>query len=82
MKRYRERRKFVQPLGHPSNGVAKYIAEMPDYEADFPDVIESAYILFDGKGGGEFAFGCVTLHPITLFKTLKIPPGSRSLGTQ
>ncbi len=36
------------------------IIEMPDYEADFPDMVEPAYILFDGKGGGEFAFGCVT----------------------
>jgi hypothetical protein len=33
---------------------------MPDYEADFPDMMEPAYILFDGKGGGKFAFGCVT----------------------
>ena len=23
-------------------------------------MVEPAYILFDGKGGGEFAFGCVT----------------------
>jgi hypothetical protein len=36
------------------------ITRMPDYEADFPDMMEPAYILFDGKGGGEFAFGCVT----------------------
>jgi len=36
------------------------IVEMPDYEADFPDMVEPAYILFDGQGGGEFAFGCVT----------------------
>ena len=36
------------------------IIEMPDYEADFPDMVEPAYIRFDGKGGGEFAFGCVT----------------------
>ena len=35
------------------------IVEMPDYEADFPDMVEPAYILF-GKTGGEFAFGCVT----------------------
>jgi hypothetical protein len=33
---------------------------MPDYEADFRDMMEPAYILFDGRGGGEFAFGCVT----------------------
>jgi hypothetical protein len=36
------------------------IVRMPDYEADFPDMMEPAYILFDGKGGGKFAFGCVT----------------------
>jgi len=35
------------------------IVEMPDYEADFPDMMGPAYILF-GKSGGEFAFGCVT----------------------
>ena len=35
------------------------IVEMADYEADFPDMVEPAYILF-GKTGGEFAFGCVT----------------------
>lgn len=36
------------------------IVEMPDYEAGFRDMMEPAYILFDGDGGGEFAFGCVT----------------------
>jgi len=36
------------------------ITKMPDYEADYPDMMEPAYILFDGLGGGEFAFGCVT----------------------
>jgi hypothetical protein len=36
------------------------IVEMPDYEADFPDMVEPAYIFFDDEGGGEFAFGCVT----------------------
>ncbi len=35
------------------------IIEMPEYEEDFPDMMEPAYILF-GKSGGEFAFGCVT----------------------
>lgn len=35
------------------------IVRMPDYEADFPDMVGPAYILF-GKFGGEFAFGCVT----------------------
>ena len=32
------------------------IVRMPDYTSDFPDMVEPAYILFDGKGGGEFAF--------------------------
>ena len=36
------------------------IVKMPDYTSDYPDMVEPAYILFDGKGGGEFAFGCVT----------------------
>lgn len=36
------------------------IVAMPNYEADYPDMVEPAYILFDGKGGGAFAFGCVT----------------------
>lgn len=36
------------------------IVEMLDYEASFLDMVEPAYILFDGEGGGEFAFGCVT----------------------
>jgi hypothetical protein len=36
------------------------IVEMPDYEADYPDMMEPAYIFFDGQGSGEFAFGCVT----------------------
>ncbi len=33
------------------------IVKMPDYENDFLEVVEPAYIPFDGKGGGEFAFG-------------------------
>ena len=35
------------------------IVEMPDYQANYPDMVEPAYILF-GPYGGEFAFGCVT----------------------
>ena len=35
------------------------IVEMPDYESDFPDMMEPAYIQFD-TSGSEFAFGCVT----------------------
>jgi hypothetical protein len=36
------------------------ITKMTDYTADYPDMVEPPYILFDGKGGGEFAFGCIT----------------------
>ncbi len=36
------------------------ITAMPGYEADYPDMMEPAYILFEGQGAGEFAFGCVT----------------------
>jgi hypothetical protein len=36
------------------------IVEMPDYESGYPDMMEAAYIFFDGKGGDAFAFGCVT----------------------
>jgi hypothetical protein len=35
------------------------IVKMPDYESDFLDMMEPAYILFD-RSGSEFAFGCVT----------------------
>ncbi len=37
-----------------------HIVKMPDYTPDYPDMVEPAYILFDGEDGGEFAFGCVT----------------------
>jgi hypothetical protein len=36
------------------------IVEMPDYEDDYPDMLDPAYILFEDHGSGEFAFGCVT----------------------
>ncbi|HYU96534.1 MAG TPA: hypothetical protein VE989_10250 [Sphingomicrobium sp.] len=36
------------------------IVAMPDYVDDYPDMVEPAYIRFDKKGSGEFAFGCVT----------------------
>ena len=36
------------------------IVKMPDYTSDYPDMVEPAHILFDGRGGGEFVFGCVT----------------------
>lgn len=35
------------------------IIEMPEYDADYPDEMEPAFILF-GTKGGEFVFGCVT----------------------
>ena len=38
------------------------IVEMHDFPADYPDMVEPAYILFEHKGGGEFAFGCCTGH--------------------
>lgn len=37
------------------------ITRMPDFPADYPDMVEPAYILFE-KGSGEFAFGCCTGH--------------------
>lgn len=36
------------------------IVEMPGYPADYPDLVAPAYILFEKKGGGEFAFGACT----------------------
>jgi hypothetical protein len=36
------------------------ITKMPGYTSDYPDMVEPAYIRFDGDGSGEFAFGCVT----------------------
>lgn len=38
------------------------IMAMPDFEADYPDMVEPAYILFEDNGSGEFAFGCCTGH--------------------
>lgn len=35
------------------------IVKMPDYQDDYPDMVEPAYIMF-GEAGGEFAFGCVS----------------------
>ena len=39
-----------------------FIIAMPDFEADFPDLVEPAYILFEDDASGEFAFGCGTGH--------------------
>ena len=36
------------------------IVEMELWDTEFVDLMEPAYILFDGATGGEFAFGCVT----------------------
>lgn len=46
------------------------IVAMALWDKDFLDMMEPAYIAFDDKAGGEFAFGCVTgsLH---CRKTLK-----------
>lgn len=30
------------------------------WDKDYLDMMEPAYIAFDGRSGGEFAFGCVT----------------------
>jgi len=38
------------------------IIQMPDFAADYPDMVEPAYILFEDQGSGEFAFGCCTGH--------------------
>lgn len=38
------------------------IVEMPDFDADYPDLVGPAYILFEDDGSGEFAFGCCTGH--------------------
>jgi hypothetical protein len=40
------------------------IVKMELWDTGFLDMMEPAYILFDGKTGGEFAFGCVigSLH--------------------
>ena len=35
------------------------IVEMPEYQDNYPDMVEPAYILFN-ESGGEFAFGGVT----------------------
>jgi len=35
------------------------IVETELWDKEFLDMLEPAYILFDGKGSGEFAFGCV-----------------------
>jgi hypothetical protein len=36
------------------------IVALPGYDPGYADMAGPAYIRFDGKGGGEFAFGCVT----------------------
>lgn len=36
------------------------IVEMPDFTKDYLDMTQTAYIIFDSEGSGEFAFGCIT----------------------
>lgn len=36
------------------------ITQMALWDRAFLDMLDPAYILFQGKDGGEFAFGCVT----------------------
>ena len=36
------------------------IVSMAMWDKEFLDTIEPAYIAFDGKDAGQFAFGCVT----------------------
>ena len=36
------------------------IVETKLWDKEFLDMMEPAYIAFDGKAGGDFAFGCVT----------------------
>jgi hypothetical protein len=36
------------------------IVETKLWDKDYLDMMEPAYIAFDGKTGGKFAFGCVT----------------------
>lgn len=43
---------------HPLAGKWR-ITEMELWDADFLDLVQSAFISFDGKGSGEFAFGAV-----------------------
>lgn len=38
------------------------VVEMELWDASYLDMMEPAYILFDDKAGGEFAFGCITGH--------------------
>jgi hypothetical protein len=51
------------------------IVEMELWDSDFVDLVEPAYIAFDGQGSGEFAFGAVTgglnceYSPTTIFFT-------------
>ena len=38
------------------------IVEMALWDTDYLNMVEPAYIELDGKGFGEFAFGCVTAN--------------------
>ena len=55
------------------------IVEMPDFPADYPDMVEPAYILFEHKGGGESPSAAA---PDTYGKRAPLKrPASISLGT-
>ena len=43
------------------------IVEMELWDASYLDIMESAYIFFDGKAGGKFAFGCITSQTLADF---------------
>jgi hypothetical protein len=43
-------------------GKWRIVEKMPGLPADDPDLVEAAYILFENKSGGEFAFGACTGH--------------------
>lgn len=42
------------------------IVAMPDYVEDYPDMLEPAYILFEGKRAGEFDFGALTVKSLPI----------------
>ena len=49
---------------HPLAGKWR-ITEMELWDADFLDLVQPAYISFDGEGSGEFAFGAVQAGDFT-----------------
>ncbi|MEI9903498.1 MAG: hypothetical protein WDN06_05590 [Asticcacaulis sp.] len=55
------------------------IVEMPDFEADYPDMVEPAYILFE-ETGGEFASAAA--QGTSGQQAAPKPPASTSHGTE